>query len=111
VTRVRPAWIDTQPYDADSAYRGKLLCAHCGHDYLHTHSVEVFERAEDEETGLHVKVVGKSAAIDRSMGGNPSARREGMRITFECEWCGEITALSVAQHKGWTLVYQGPGSR
>jgi hypothetical protein len=35
---------------------------------------------------------------------NPSWRRDGIAIEFCCEGCGSIGELTIAQHKGVTLV-------
>ena len=36
--------------------------------------------------------------------GNPSERRAGLKLHFRCEICGAKFAVSIAQHKGQTLV-------
>jgi hypothetical protein len=81
-----------------------LLCPNCGFDYLHHYRVEVFERKEDEEKGVHVLVEQGKAVIDQNLSGNPSSRRDGLRIQFACEGCSARPVLTIAQHKGNTHV-------
>ncbi len=85
----------------------QLLCAACGCNYTHFHSVEIFKRTEDEETGLHILVTEMSAATDTAMTGNPSARRDAVRIVYSCEFCNQLTTVSFIQHKGNTYVEYG----
>ena len=88
--------------------RSALLCPGCGGDYIHHDRVEVFECGEDEETGLHVVVRDGKATIDKSLVGNPSARRHGLRIRFYCELCPVKSVLTLSQHKGNTFVDFSP---
>jgi len=104
-----------------------LSCPVCGGVYgLHHEVVEVFERQEDAFAGLHV-IVGPSeetgdllaeyaplpgaVSVDGDMMGNPSPRRNGLRIGFWCEQCnpdpdiGTSYKLNIAQHKGTTHIY------
>lgn len=81
-----------------------LLCPNCNDGYLHHVRVEVFERSEDQETGLHVVVDGGEITVDKNLEGNPSSRRHGLSIFFECENCSAESVLTVAQHKGNTFV-------
>lgn len=83
-----------------------LKCPHCGDTYTHQRCVEVYEREEDAKHGLYVNVhFGTGAAItNNSMARNPSRRRQGIRILFDCEGCEESFAMTVVQHKGQTLV-------
>lgn len=82
----------------------ELLCPSCGGNYLHHELVEVFERAEDEDKGIRISVEDGRAKIDTSLTGNPSARRHGVSIHFSCEGCSAKPILTLAQHKGNTLV-------
>ena len=82
-----------------------LLCPSCGFDHLHHGRVEVFEReGEDKEKGVHVLVDRGSAVIDQNMSGNPSSRRDGLRVEFGCEGCSAQLVLTIAQHKGQTYL-------
>jgi hypothetical protein len=84
-------------------------CAGCGGDTCtHHHLVEVFNRdGEDSDTGTHVHIgdallgVGENVATSA---GNPSARRNGVRIWMWCECCDVHTVIELAQHKGITIL-------
>jgi hypothetical protein len=84
-------------------YDIELLCPACGDNYLHHDKVEVFERCgEDSETGFHATIENMRIEIDRDMAGNPSQRRDGMKIEFYCEGCEKRSVLKIVQHKGIT---------
>ena len=59
-------------------YGAELKCPSCGEPNLHHGEVQVFERGEDQQTGVHVTVSEGHATMDTSLKGNPSARRHGM---------------------------------
>ena len=90
----------------EESWGSELLCPVCGEQWTHHDQVEVFERQEDAETGVHVRVATgmDKAEVDESLEGNPSSRRNGLCIRFWCEICGAISLLSIAQHKGITYV-------
>jgi hypothetical protein len=98
--------VDVQPKftPPQNGYPATLLCPECGFDHLHHDGVEVFERKEDQEQGLHVTVQDGKATIDQSLTGNPSSRRHGLLVKFWCEGCSIRLVLSVVQHKGQTHV-------
>ena len=87
-----------------------LLCPRCSSNNMHQGAVTVFDRSEDAE---HVKVTAVSrdseavtTIITNETTSNPSPRRHGILIDFECELCfdhGKQT-LAVYQHKGLTLI-------
>lgn len=82
-----------------------LECPAChrGQGALHHATVEAyFRRMEDSEDGTAV-LVSPTGAARGNMARNPSDRRDGIRIGFRCE-CGAHPTLSIAQHKGATLV-------
>lgn len=81
-----------------------MCCPSCGLQYLHHERVEVFEREEDEVDGLHVTVKADSVSVDRLLTGNPSNRRNGIKIHFRCETCTATPILSISQHKGATYM-------
>lgn len=83
---------------------GALHCPHCKGDYLHHHLVEVFERQQDAPEGLRVSIEHDVVLTDTCMDGNPSARRNGLIIHFECENCEARSKLEIVQHKGQTFV-------
>ena len=64
----------------------------------------MFERTKDEAKGLHILVELRNAVIDQNLSGNPSARRDGLRVQFRCEGCLATPVLTIAQHKGQTHV-------
>lgn len=92
-------------FDSDTS---DLKCPGCGELYLHHGAVRVFDRREDSEVVDVTKVVGGLSSTHRvpSTGsGNPSSRRGGITIEFSCEHCeGPGFTLTIAQHKGYTLV-------
>lgn len=85
-------------------FGAELLCPNCGANYLHHDRVEIFERGEDAEYGVHVVVADGQANFDTSLNGNPSARRHGLKIHFWCEACKAEPVMSIGQHKGTTHV-------
>jgi len=90
---------------ADSGYL-VLACPLCGGGHTHQGAMEIFDRTkEDSEDGLHLLIKHGKHTVDRSMVGNPSGRRQGMTIEFECEICSKKFAVIIAQHKGETLVF------
>lgn len=82
----------------------ELLCPSCSGHNLHHDRIEVFERGEDKDHGVHVVVDDGRATVDTSLQGNPSSRRHGLTIRFWCEACSAQFNLNLAQHKGNTLV-------
>jgi len=100
-----------------------LKCPHCGSTYVHHDEVAIFERGEDCEKGLRVRVLGvdviwegdtgpkrrpASVLIEESLVGNPSARRQGVCVYLWCEDCRERSSLMIAQHKGGTYLTCAP---
>ena len=84
-----------------------LKCAHCGEDYLHHLEIQVFARPrEDGKTyQTNLDATSPKVAFPRiALNGNPSMRRSGVKILLSCENCPGITALTIAQHKGFTLI-------
>jgi hypothetical protein len=96
-----------------------LLCPQCGGNNLHQGAVHVWQRSnEDSENGTYVCAQNSISQVqfDANMGGNPSRRRDGMTIEFECENCGggpvphqnpadtKKSYLHIVQHKGTTYL-------
>lgn len=81
-----------------------LHCPACGGAFLSQRRIEVFERVEDEQLGTHVSIDGQDVHINRSLEGNPSIRRHGLIIHFNCEECPADIRMKVYQHKGNTFV-------
>lgn len=93
-------------FDSDESV---LQCPACGGGSLHHSKVEVYERNEDAIEGLRVVVDEGTAKIDKKAGheyGNPSRRRDGVRIHFYCETCDDKSFLDIYQHKGTTFMRQ-----
>jgi len=94
-----------------SRYMGvqSLMCPICGHDKLHQREVEVYQRTkEDSEAGGAWGHVNAGQSVVLPMARNPSWRRDGIRIGFECESCDldarvSKFALLIYQHKGETI--------
>ena len=62
-----------------------LSCSHCGCNYTQQGEVsDLIYKTTDGE-------------------GNPSARRNGLLIKFECEECQQSFYVGVSQHKGQTF--------
>ena len=83
-----------------------LMCPNCGNVYLHQDKVTVFNRDEDEETEFVAEIQGKKAKaqlLPSSRTKNPSARRQGLTISFYCECCpAKKLQMHISQHKGTT---------
>lgn len=88
--------------------QSNLLCPSCNEPYLHQGAIEVYDRAEDaEQVRCTVVEDGNifSQIISNATSNNPSSRRHGMLIHFECEHCTDVDfKLNIAQHKGFTLM-------
>jgi uncharacterized protein (DUF983 family) len=95
-----------------------LRCPQCGENYLHHRNTTIFERSEDDKLTTviaqseHEAHISKFPSADTC---NPSDRRNGIIIEFECEHCHydygdaspELTnrfRLAIIQHKGNTFV-------
>lgn len=85
-------------------FEAVLRCKSCGFNCVHQERVDVFERGEDQEYGVHVSVGNMKAVIDTSLTDNPSKRRDGVSIFYSCEACNDITRLDIYQHKGNTFI-------
>ena len=85
-----------------------LLCPKCGGRHVSHSNIELFQREEDAEKGLYVRVINRKVIVDdnvaNTLNKNPSERRSGMNIHFACEDCGSHSILSIAQHKGETFI-------
>ena len=88
--------------------REALQCPDCGGGYLHQQGVDVFSRdSEDSEHGTHISIdYSNDISLDTSMNENPSGRRDGIVIEFECEQCyPDGPTLRIVQHKGNERIY------
>jgi hypothetical protein len=88
---------------ADSA----LVCPRCRETDLHHGRVTVFDRPEDGEitavTTVHDGAFSNNR-LQSDLVDNPSDRRRGSAIAFQCEHCGGGLELTIAQHKGTTFL-------
>ncbi len=85
-----------------------LVCPSCDEPYLHQGIVEVYNRHEDDDL-VRCTVVDHgnvfSQTVPNKTSNNPSNRRQGLIIHFECEHCGDTDLqLRIAQHKGYTFM-------
>jgi hypothetical protein len=87
-----------------------LLCPRCSSNNMHQGAVTVFNRVEDAKDVRVTAITPDSDAVTTTITNqttsNPSPRRHGLLIDFECELCfdhGKLT-LAVYQHKGLTMV-------
>lgn len=90
-----------------------LVCPRCGGFNLHHVGVRMYERSEDQPTVTLIETYGDRVKVtprvssDRA---NPSSRRHGMVVMFDCELCNspegeeDRIELRFAQHKGSTEV-------
>lgn len=97
--------------DRNSDKTSALLCPRCGGNYLRHQGVTFFDRSEDEKIETKIEVGGTTISMSRvpENTGNPSSRRDGMVISFDCEGCGGGKApnrieLTIGQHKGTTEI-------
>ena len=97
-----------------------LKCPKCSENYLHHRNTTIFERSEDDKLTTviaqseHEAHVSSFPSADTC---NPSSRRNGILIEFQCEQChydyGDASPeggyegcfrLAIIQHKGNTFV-------
>lgn len=82
-----------------------LKCPHCGAFQDMHHDVVVDYSREGGEDGPTVAtIVGAQVRVLR-LAGNPSERRDGVCVQFDCMCCSERSELCLAQHKGETHVF------
>ena len=81
-----------------------LLCPNCREFYLHHDRVTVFGRVQADAPSTALEIEDMRVRVVRDAKGNPSSRRHGLAIRFWCEHCDVISELTVAQHKGITMV-------
>ena len=94
----------------------KLLCPNCGGANLHHRSVEIYTRKEDQTPYQKVLVEpDDTIVVGKAASGNPSNRRDGIVVHLDCENCGPVAPLLIAQHKGethlsWGVILSQEGS-
>ena len=87
-----------------NGFGSELFCPQCGGSWLHHVQVDVFSREEDQPSQkITIDQAGNMSTIRNSIE-NPSLRRDGLRITFDCEMCDIDLALTIVQHKGQTFL-------
>lgn len=87
-----------------------LCCPNCRGNNLHQRRITVWDREEDAKQVRYTTVSDAVSTMmaENHLSSNPSDRRQGMSIVFECETCAEEHdehELCFAQHKGFTLVF------
>ena len=80
-----------------------LKCAHCLGEYTHVRAITWFRRDEDCDNcnTLFADIKTQKTMVTTNQL-NPSARRDGLRVIYECECCGEYSSMNISQHKGLT---------
>jgi hypothetical protein len=83
---------------------GVLTCPICGSRCLHHGRIVTYDRSDNDPNVFRTKVGRKTAVLAwvRNSKDNPSYRRQGVTIQFDCESCGDIGELTIAQRKGET---------
>ena len=91
-----------EPFPIFDVDDDSLCCPRCDFFYLHQTAVEVWNRKEDEDVG-GIRIT-QEGNVAEATGDNPSARRSGVSIAFECEECPCNAELVIFQHKGQTFI-------
>lgn len=101
------------PVDVDASSYGQLRCK-CGSEYLHQGNITIFQRAEDEKITTVIAQNDKTVQVSDFPSDdtcNPSPRRHGLILEFDCENCGswgdkpgQVQRLAIFQHKGGTYM-------
>jgi hypothetical protein len=84
-----------------------LTCPHCGQSNLHHDAVTVFDRRGEDGPTAATTITGHSVYREEGQAAdlaNPSSRRDGLAVSFWCEHCPAISELTIAQHKGITIL-------
>ena len=94
-----------------------LLCPVCLKEmpdgrgsWLHQTGVEAFFRDEGSDRGVHGYIADTNLLIEQDgncgrNSRNPSARRDGLIIYFQCEWhFQDVLELHITQHQGQTMM-------
>lgn len=80
------------------------LCPNCGSENTHHTAVDVYARLREDADGHHARVDRTGVKVDTDISGNPSRRRDGIKINLWCEECNFIHDLEISQHKGNTII-------
>ncbi len=89
---------------------GTLRCplSVCRGETLHHDRVTTHSREEDGVATVVVVDVPDTRGAMPAVAGNPSGRRSGVVVEGWCELCGGRWALTLAQHKGSTMIAVRP---
>jgi hypothetical protein len=100
--------------ESSVAFDGDTLkCPQCGENYLHHRNTTIFERSEDDKLTTVIAQNGEEVQATKFPSAdtcNPSYRRNGIIIEFQCEHChydygdASLFRLAIIQHKGNTFV-------
>jgi hypothetical protein len=90
----------------DNFERNVATCPFCDSEYLHQIEVEVFFREEDTDKGSHTTITRDASIVKSDQTGNPSPRRDGVRVWMKCEQCQRLSWVDIYQHKGQTFLRQ-----
>ena len=96
-----------------------LVCPQCGSNCLHQGAIEVFHRRREDADNVVLAIAEGMASdvsdIPDAGARNPSARRQGLLIHFDCEGCDLLQlgiVLTISQHKGETFIqWRRPAGR
>lgn len=102
--------IEMHPAIEDTTVRinedGILLCPRCtpaDGTYLHQLAYTIYERPSGEDgLSIAIDISSVDSVVHTVAKRNPSRRRQGLAILFECEQCG-LAELTIYQHKGNTF--------
>src|SRR5262245_43534829 len=86
---------------------GRLSCPSCKENELHHYMVTIYGRTEDAPHTQVIEIADRGIlerCMDSDECGNPSLRRDGVAVRFWCEHCDVISEMTIAQHKGLTLL-------
>ncbi len=83
-----------------------LICPNCKCNNLHQTSCTTFWRESEDADSGKIVTTSHQSIVENShlMSSNPSNRRDGIVIRFECEQCAAGPMLSIKQHKGTTYI-------
>ena len=81
-----------------------LQCPECSEGNLHQSSVIVLVRPNGEDREALAVYVDGECGSTHSAPHEGDARRQSIRIHFDCEMCGHVGQLRIIQHKGSTYM-------
>jgi hypothetical protein len=87
-----------------------LRCGWCQWQNTHFVRTEVYHDPDTtnlNDTRLRAVIQGPEFRLDSTDEGNPSPRRNGIRLLYRCEMCPGISALEIFEHKGDTIIRAG----